>query len=194
MIIVSAFTDVILSITLFYEEQESNQPIKIKENLIDFRLLVIGLLFLGPLTTGLAYVNFIIYFKFYSTIKLEDLVLNFSADYGEPLLVAQTIGFYSIVVMQCFGNIYSIRNRHLLMIESVLADKTHQNWYLIFSSLFVYAFATTIVSFSIPNITVPIPPIFYAITFVFAILVLFINEIRKLCIYRYDSLQNYLSW
>lgn len=196
MTIVSAVTDVLPSISFLFEKFEPKELKTYHENVINRQLLIMGFLFFGPLITLLTYSNYFLYFKFYAKINISDLLFSyFSAqDSTQSVLVAQSIGFYSMVVMQTFGILYSIRSRRLLMIESLPFIKPYRNRFLVFSSLLTFVFVIILVSVSIPGVTVNIPLVFYFNPIAYSIFIFFLNEVRKTLLNRFGSLQPFLSW
>jgi len=195
MTLVTAFTDLLLSIMLFLDKTETFDNSS-REDLINTRLLIMGLLFLGPLTTSLASLNFFIYIKFYSDVNLNDLIFNFSQNFQSPstIFIAQSVAFYSIVVMQSFGNMFTIRTRRLLFVESLPIFKPHRNFYLVAACIFVFTVVAVLVSFSISDVTNKIPLIFYFIPLAEAAFILILNEFRKIFLSFSKFYENYFTW
>lgn len=193
MTVVSTFTDVIPAIGLFFEKPEQNEwRHRPRERLvIDSRLVIVGLLFLGPLITSLAYLNFFLYFKIYASLNPSDLLFEYFSSKPSTIQhvqIAQTIGFYSIVAIQCFGVLFSIRTRRLLLVNSLPLIKPYKNLAIIFTSLFVFVLTSFLVSFCISGFTQNIPTVFFIITFGNSVLVLVLVELKKACFVRYTRL------
>jgi sodium/potassium-transporting ATPase subunit alpha len=199
MTIVSAFTDLLPSISLFFEKAEFKVMVKRShENLIDKRLLIMVFFFFGPLTTFFAFLSYFLYFKYYAGLNPSDLAYNFFSNENQSMqdivLTGQTVAFYSIVVMQAFGNLYSIRTRRLLFIDSLPFAQAHRNLYLIAASLLSYVFATLCVSFSIQYFTSSIPGLFYGLPLAYSLLIILIDELRKYFLPKSTFIQKFLSW
>lgn len=196
MTIVSGLTDVLVSIFLFYEKIEPKDMKRCKEKVIDSRLLAHSLLFLAPLTTFFAYVNFFLYFKIFAGLNPSDLVFgNFVDDPDkQTILTAQTVGFYTIVVMQSFGNLYSIRTRYLSLARSNPLSRPYKNIGLVFTSIGIVLNLSIFLLFTINDLTARIPPIFYAISIGFSTFTLVVNELRKTVLKRFSTLRSYLYW
>lgn len=196
MTIMSAFTDVIPSISFMYEKFEDRDLNLFRQSILDRRLVIMAFLFFGPITISLAFFNYFVYFKFYAGINLTDLTFKYFNDEvsNEMIQTAQSIGFYSMVTMQVFGNLYSIRTRRLLLIDSMPVNKPYRNWMLVISSFLVYVLVTLCISLSIPTVTKRMPLAFYFIPLGDSIFIFFINELRKYLMNKYYNLDSYLSW
>lgn len=183
MTIVSAFTDVLPSLSLFFEKPEPSDLKRSRENLISARLLVQSLLVIGPLTTLLSFMNFFIYFKYYEDLSPSDMISKyfFEEESNASVLAGQTVGFYTIVVIQTFGNLYSIRTKRSSLFKSLPFYKKHCNWYLIFTSVFMCVIVTVLVSFSVRGLVQSIPALFYGLAWASSIFMLFLNEFIKFC-------------
>ena len=196
MTIVSCFGDILSSISLFFDKLETYEFNRGQETLIDRRLLIMGFLFLGPITNLFSYFIFFIFYVFYTDLSLNNLYFTFFSDDDttETILTAQSTCFYSFLVMHTLGNFYSIRTRKIMFFESLPFRKKGRNVYLIFTTLFILLVVALLVSFPINDFSQSIPVIFYFIPFVCSFLILLINEIRKLCLNRFKFLQPFLSW
>lgn len=196
MTIISAFTDLLPAIALFFGKPEPNETRRLDEKLVNARIILMGLLFMGPLTTILAYLNVFAYLAFYQRVEPTDLVLRFdeSQETDERFLVAQSIALYSIVVMQSFGNLYSLKTRRSLFFESLPFIRPYRDWCLLVGSLFVVVIVTFLVSFTIQDLTEAIPNVFYATSIGCSMLILIIHEIRKFLMIKCNTLKPYLSW
>lgn len=196
MTIVSAVTDVVPSISFMFEKFEPNELKIHRENVINRQLLIIGFLFLGPLITLLAYMNFFLYFRFYTATNVSELFFRYFSgdDSTETVQVAQSIGFYSIVVMQTFGILYSIRTRRLLMIDSLPMFRPYRNRFLVITSIVTFILVVVLMVVRVPGITVKIPLVFYFTPLIYSLLIFVLNECRKVLINRYNFLESYLSW
>ena len=154
--------------------------------------------FFGPLTTFFAFLSYFLYFKYYAGLNPSDLAYNFFSNENQSIpdivLTGQTVAFYSIVVMQSFGNLYSIRTRRLLFIDSLPFAQAHRNLYLIAASLLSYVFATLCVSFSIQYFTSSIPGLFYGLPLAYSLLIILIDELRKYFLPKSTFIQKFLSW
>lgn len=196
MTIVSAVTDVVPSISFLFEKFEPVELKTYRENVINRQLLVLGFGFFGPLTTLLAYINYFLYFKFYAEINISDLFFNYfgNEDMSPTVLVAQTIGFYSIVVMQTFGILYSIRTRRLLVVDSFPIVKPYRNRFLVVTSILTFILTIIVVSLPIPGVSVKMPLAFYFTPIAMSLFIFLLNELRKVLLNRFNFLEPYISW
>lgn len=186
MMFISSFINSILSVSLFMEKPKLYEYKYIqKRNLIDAHMLIIVFLFLGPLTTFFAYTNLFLYFKYFAYLDPFDLVFNYFEDIASPTLITgQSVAFYSIIILQSIGNLYSIRKNRLALIDSFPIFGRCKNLTLVISTLFAIIVGVTCASVSIPGVVFKIPLVFYALPLACSILLLLFNEIRKLYISR----------
>lgn len=198
MTVVSAFTDVLPSISFVFEKTTRRRLKLFRcDKLIDRRLLAMGFLFFGPLTVFFAYLSFFLYFRLYTDYRAFYLLFkHFNSNEISPEIIqtAQSVAFFSIVIIHSFGNLYSIRTRSLLLIDSLPFKRPFNNWYLLASSISIWVLMIVLVRFSVWDLTDQMPFIFYFIPFGFSILIIALNETRKYLINRYKSLNDYLSW
>ena len=195
MTLVSAVTDVFPSISLFFEKPEPNELNRVRENLINVRLLVFALGFLGPLTTILAYMNFFLFFKYKYGINPTDLGAMFSIndDVSNNIMAGQTVGFYSIVIMQTFGNLYSIRTRRLSIFQSFPIFKKYRNLPLFVVSVLICFVTTFLVAYPISGVTVNIPIAYCGIAWGSSAFILVLNEAFKIYVYSISSVKRFLN-
>ena len=197
MAIGSTVFDILPAMSLLFEYCD---PLDLNQRstsgIIDRRLFGIGFVFIGPITTILVYLNYFMYFKFFT--QIPKLFFTYFTEDDENssnmVIVAQTIGFYSIIVIQVFGNLYSIRTRRLPIFESLPVIRPYRNLFLVGSSILTFVAIAGFVSIPIPEIVTQMPTLFYGFPLVCAAVMLFINETRKVAMMYFSWLQGYFTW
>jgi sodium/potassium-transporting ATPase subunit alpha len=186
MVVVNTFVNIVASLSLFLDRAESNDLIDVNEKLFDRNLIAMGLLFLGPLTTFFAYLNYFLYFKFYKDLGPSDLVNKYfwAHQTTQDVKTVQSISFYTIVIVQMLGNLYAIRMRRLTIFETLPFTGAYRNWFMSISTVVCFLLAILLVSFPIPGFTVIIPYAFYPVPLVYVVVIILLNEIRKLVLFR----------
>jgi sodium/potassium-transporting ATPase subunit alpha len=199
VIVLCTVFDILPAMSLLFENPDpidlNQRPIS---NIINRKLLGLGFLFIGPITTFFVCLNYYIYFRFYSNIYMHYILFSYFTDDDEisnsQVVVAQTICFYSIVVIQVFGNLYSIRTRRLPIFESLPIIKPYRNLFLVGSTVLTFVAIVGFVSIPIPGVVSQIPIAFYGYPLVCAVIMLLINEIRKTALSYFTFLQDYFTW
>eukprot|EP00026_Physarum_polycephalum_P002073 Phypoly_transcript_02077.p1 GENE.Phypoly_transcript_02077~~Phypoly_transcript_02077.p1 ORF type:complete len:897 (+),score=112.36 Phypoly_transcript_02077:167-2692(+) len=145
MIWICIITDVFPSLSLIYEKPESDLMTrppknKNKDKLVNWKLLVQAYLVTGNLETFFAFLSFFLYMQWYGNIAPNQLFLAFNKwtdgylgksqdELNNLLNTAQTVFFVTLVLMQ-FGNLHSIRTRHLSWFQQNPFKKETRNLYL----------------------------------------------------------------
>jgi Ca2+-transporting ATPase len=188
MIVFSTLIDFLPTLSLIYEKPDF-KSIKSagKKKILNFRIIMFSF-FLGLLTVIFAYIVYFFYLIKYAGISLSSLIFSSFGDpsvYSNPdFTVAQSIGFYTIVIIHVFGNLYTVRTMHKSTFEAVPFFGTYSNLFLVFCSLLVAVLMILIVTFPIPRLTVNIMQLFYAIPLVESLMVILIVEGLKFIIFR----------
>lgn len=200
MIIICVFTDLFLSLSLIMEKEEfdlmSLPPRNHKkDHLITLRIYAQAYLFTGFMETTTAHAMFFLYMWKYAGIPARDLFFVFEkytdGFYGYTQdelnnfnLTGQCVYFVTVVILQ-WGNILSIRNRRLSIVEADPFTKKRRNPWLILSMLISLAIAIFVTE--VPGIqqlfgTASVPLEFWFIPIPLAIGILVMDEIRKLLV------------
>ncbi|CAF0812430.1 unnamed protein product [Brachionus calyciflorus] len=211
MLIICILTDILPSIALIFEKPEENlmtkPPRKNTDFLVDKRLLLQAFIFLGPLMSFFSSLNFFLYFKWNANLKFSDLVLTFDnwnegshgisrKDFESYLSGAQTSAFVSMLIMQSFGNILATRTRYLSLFKSFPLRRQNRNVVLFLSSFANILFLLILVHIKCFNILINTKPIgvaFYALAFVYSMVIILADELRKLLL-RKNILPKAVGW
>lgn len=229
------------SISLIFEKPEydvcENSLPLFSQRLVNFKLVVHGIVYLGSLLTFFIYFNFFLYLKLFEDVNVSDLVFfveqcasrryclcrmgenqtrlgNYTTtldsnvpvmrgansslvvtDITDVIYSAQSVSFYTVVVMQVFGNLYSLRTERMSLLRTFPLFGLYRNRSLLLSSVFVYLFTILLLNLQFLNRlfkTSKIPISFYFIPFVYSFIIILIDEIRKLVL-RISLRRRYLS-
>jgi sodium/potassium-transporting ATPase subunit alpha len=200
MIIICVFTDLFLSLSLIMEKQEfdlltlppRNHK---KDHLINFRIYAQSYLFIGVMETVCAHAMFFLYMWKYAGIPFHALVFAFEkyADgyygYTEAELtqfntVGQCVYFVTLVILQ-WGNILSIRNKRLSILQADPICKARRNPWLLAgaaASLVIAVFVTEEPGIQSIFGTASVPIEFWLIPLPLALGILVMDELRKMLV------------
>lgn len=200
MIIICVFTDLFCSLALIMEQQEFDlldlPPRNHKtDHLITLRIYIQSYLFMGVMMTICAHSMFFYYFWKYAGIPTHALFFCF-ANYSEGFYgyteaeliqfntVGQSVYFVTLVILQ-WGNLLSVRNKRLSILQADPIRKKRRNPYLflgMMASLIVAIFVTMEPGIQRIFGTAAIPLEFWFLPFPLAIGVLGMDELRKLAV------------
>ncbi|WEW58039.1 magnesium-transporting ATPase [Emydomyces testavorans] len=198
MIIICVFTDLFLSMSLIMEKEEfdllSLPPRNHKrDHLINFKIYAQSYLFIGVMETICAHSMFFLYMYRKAGIPFHSLVFAFE-NYrdgfygytGDQLVhfnnVGQCVYFVTLVVLQ-WGNILSIRNKRLSILQADPIRKKRRNPWLaaaILASLVIAIFVTQTPGINKLFNTAPVPLEHWFLPIPLAFGILFMDELRKL--------------
>ncbi|OAA43373.1 ATPase, P-type, transmembrane domain protein [Beauveria brongniartii RCEF 3172] len=200
MIIICVFTDLFLSLSLIMEKEEfdllSLPPRNHKrDHLINLRIYIQAYLFTGFMETTIAHSMFFLYYWKQARIPIREMFFLFegySAGFHgfsqEELThlnaVGQSIYFVTLVILQ-WGNILSVRNRRLSIVQADPFTAKRRNPWLVLSILISLAIAIFVTE--VPGIqslfgTASVPIEFWLIPLPLALGILAMDEIRKLLV------------
>ena len=200
MIIICVFTDLFLSLSLIMEQEEfdllSMPPRNVrKDHLINLKIYVQSYLFIGVMETLIAHSMFFLYYWRHAGIPVSALFLAFEKyqagfyGYTEDQLNAfnvtgQSVYFVTLVILQ-LGNILSIRNKRLSILQADPVRKQRRNPWLLLSAVISISIAIFVTEE--PGIqtlfgTGSVPVEFWFIPVPLALGILFMDEIRKLIV------------
>jgi sodium/potassium-transporting ATPase subunit alpha len=200
MIIICVFTDLFLSLSLIMEKEEfdllSLPPRNHKkDHLINLKIYTQSYLFIGVMETVCAHSMFFLYFYKKAGIPFRDLVFLFEGytdgfhgytadELAHFNVVGQCVYFVTLVILQ-WGNIMSIRNKRLSILQADPIRKERRNPWLIVSILISLAIAIFVTE--VPGIqslfgTASIPIEFWLLPLPLALGILVMDEIRKLIV------------
>ena len=180
MIFFSTFIDFIPSLSLLFEKPDL-ASIKSAGNMkiFNFKNIMFGVS-LGLMTTIFAYISFYLYLLRFGGFQMSSLFFTY---FGDPnnytsrrINVAQSIAFFTIVIIHVCGNLYSVRTMYKSIFETVPLFGSYSNVFLVVSSIIVSAFMILILVFPISGVTVSIYPLFYIVPFVDSIIITLILE------------------
>ncbi|KFX97613.1 hypothetical protein V490_02711 [Pseudogymnoascus sp. VKM F-3557] len=209
MIIICVFTDLFLSLALIMEKEEFDllelPPRKAKkDHLINLKIYAQSYLFVGVMETVCAHAMFFLYMYKHAGIPFHALALAFE-DYSEGFYgyttaelthfntVGQSVYFVTLVFLQ-WGNILSIRNKRLSILQADPIRKQRRNPWLLAGmamSLAIAIFVTEQPGIQRIFGTAKVPLEFWFIPLPLALGILMMDEIRKLVV---KVVELYTSW
>ena len=200
MIIICVFTDLFLSLSLIMEKEEfdllSLPPRNHKrDHLINTKIYIQAYLFTGFMETTIAHSMFFLYYWKKAGIPIRDLFFlyegytegfhGYTTDQLTELnAVGQCVYFVTLVILQ-WGNILSVRNRRLSILQADPFTQKRRNPWLILSMIISLAIAIFVTE--VPGIqtlfgTASVPIEFWFIPIPLALAILVMDEIRKLVV------------
>ncbi|KAK4551414.1 hypothetical protein LTR86_011180 [Recurvomyces mirabilis] len=201
MIIICVFTDLSLSLSLIMEKEEfdllSIPPRNSKhDHLINLRIYAQSYLFIGVLETVSAHAMYFLYYWRHARIPMSALFFAFETynttdfyGYTQDELVnfnvtGQSVYFVTLVILQ-LGNILSIRNKRLSILQADPIRKKRRNPWLLLSAGISIAIAVFVTEEpGIQNLfgTASVPWEFWLLPFPLALGILCMDECRKLAV------------
>lgn len=203
MIIICTMTDAFTGVALVMEQQEfdllSIPPRNAKkDHLITAKIYLQSYIFIGSAMVFFSNMLFYLYIKEYTNLGFSDLVLTFGninyaklfphvtpAEFnGYYVNTGQCVVFVSLVIMQ-WGNVLSIRNRRLSILQADPIRKKRRNLWLFAGML--AAFVIAIIVTEVPGIqnvmlTNSVPIKYWLLPIPFAFVILLLDECRKLSV------------
>ena len=198
MIIICVFTDLFLSLSLIMEREEfdllSLPPRNSKkDHLINLKIYAQAYLFIGVMETTCAHAMFFLYMYrhakipvhalFFAFEKYSDGFYGYTADELTHFnTVGQSVYFVTLVILQ-WGNILSVRNKRLSILQADPFRKERRNPWLLVSmaiSLAIAIFVTEVKGIQELFITASIPLEFWFLPLPLALGILCMDEMRKL--------------
>lgn len=197
MIIICVFTDLFLSLSLIMEKEEfdllSLPPRNHKrDHLINLKIYAQSYLFIGVMETVCAHSMFFYYLYKHAGIPFHDLVFAFES-YSDGFhgytadelthfnVVGQSVYFVTLVILQ-WGNILSIRNKRLSILQADPIRRQRRNPWLVASilvSLGIAIFVTEVPGIQSLFGTASIPIEFWFLPLPLALGILMMDEVRK---------------
>ena len=198
MIIICVFTDLFLALSLIMEREEfdllSLPPRNSKkDHLINLKIYAQSYLFIGIMETTCAHAMFFLYMYrhakipvhalFFAFEKYSDGFYGYTADELTRFnTVGQSVYFVTLVILQ-WGNILSVRNKRLSILQAdPFREKRRNPWLLVSMviSLAIAIFVTECKGIQDLFITASIPLEFWFLPLPLALGILVMDEIRKL--------------
>ncbi|KAG0031325.1 hypothetical protein BGZ82_007028 [Podila clonocystis] len=220
MIIICCFTDSFPGTALVMEQEEfdmlSIPPRNAKKShLITGRIYLQSYVFMGSMMTFFSEMFFFLYLKEYTGLGFKDLVFTFGNDNIKPLLEAagrgmdidtfnnvhvntgQCITFITLVILQ-WGNVLSIRNRRLSILQAdPIREKRRNLWLFVgmLASLLMAIMVTEVPGIQEIMLTRSVPIKYWLLPLPCALAILLADEMRKLMLRTYpNSIFGYLAW
>jgi sodium/potassium-transporting ATPase subunit alpha len=200
MIIICCFTDLLSCLSLIMEKEEFDlltlPPRHHKrDHLINMKIYGQAYLFIGVMEVITAHCMFFFYMWKHAGIPAKDLFFAFEK-YSDGFFghtqaeltnfnnVGQCVYFVTLVILQ-WGNLLSIRNKRLSILEADPIRAKRRNPWLIVGVLFSLAVAIFVTEVKgLQNLfgTAPVPIEFWLIPLPLALGILILDEIRKLLV------------
>ncbi|KAF9141614.1 hypothetical protein BGX30_004475 [Mortierella sp. GBA39] len=216
MIIICCFTDSFPCTALVMEQQEFNllalPPRNAKkEHLITGRIYLQSYIFIGSVMTFFSNMLFYMYIKEYTGVPFKDLVFTFGSPNFENRFehiddatfnnyyvnTGQCVTFVALVIMQ-WGNILSIRNRRLSILQADPIRAERRNLWLfagMLAALLMAIFVTEVPWINQVMLTNPVPIKYWLLPIPCAVAVLLLDEIRKATVRAFPkSIIGTLAW
>ncbi|KAF9110436.1 hypothetical protein BGX27_006346 [Mortierella sp. AM989] len=200
MIIICCFTDSFPCTALVMEQEEFDlmaQPPRNskKERLITGRIYLHSYIFMGSVMAVLSHILFFTYIYEYTGLSFRDLVFKFDhIDYtnlhpgitpaefnGFYVNSGQCVYFVALVIMQ-WGNVLSIRNRRLSILQADPIRQKRRNLWLfagMLCSLLIAILVTETPAINEVMLTNPVPIKYWLLPIPCAVCCLLLDEIRK---------------
>ncbi|KAF9574935.1 hypothetical protein EC968_004936 [Mortierella alpina] len=217
MIIICCFTDGFPCTALVMEQEEFDllalPPRNAKkEHLITARIYLQSYVFIGSIMTMFSNMLFFTYLKENTGLGFQDLVFTFLTGIPEEKLkpgvtiddfnnfyvnTGQCVTFVSLVIMQ-WGNVLSIRNRRLSILQADPIREKRRNLWLfagMLASLLIAILVTETRAINEVMLTNPVPIKYWLLPFPCALAVLLADEMRKLMLRCFPkSIFGILAW
>jgi sodium/potassium-transporting ATPase subunit alpha len=200
MIIICVFTDLFLSLSLIMEKEEfdllSLPPRNHKkDHLINLKIYGQSYLFIGVMETICAHSMFFLYMYKHAGIPFHDLIFAFEkysdgfygytqAELTQFNTVGQSVYFVTLVLLQ-WGNILSIRNKRLSILQADPIRKKRRNPWLLAGaamSLAIALFVTEVPGIQAIFGTASVPIEFWLMPLPLGLGILLMDEMRKLVV------------
>jgi sodium/potassium-transporting ATPase subunit alpha len=205
MIIICVFTDLFCSLSLIMEREEfdllSLPPRNTKrDRLINLKIYAQSYLFIGVMETVSAHSMFFLYMWRHAKIPASALFFAYEKytegfyGYSQEELtnfntVGQSVYFVTLVILQ-WGNILSIRNKRLSILQADPVRKARRNPWLALSVLISFCIAIFVTQTKgIQNLfgTAAVPIEFWLFPIPLALGILIMDEMRKLIVRTWPS-------
>ncbi|EPS29238.1 hypothetical protein PDE_04187 [Penicillium oxalicum 114-2] len=200
MIIICVFTDLFCSLSLIFEQEEFDlldlPPRNHKtDHLINLKVYIQSYLFMGVMQTVCAHSMYFLYYwrhagipahaLFFAFEKYTDGFYGYTQDeLNQFNIVGQSVYFVCLLVLQ-WGNILSVRNKRLSILQADPIRKKRRNPWLLASmvvSLGIAIFVTEVPGIQTIFATGPVPLEFWFLPIPLAVGILCMDELRKLSV------------
>jgi sodium/potassium-transporting ATPase subunit alpha len=200
MIIICVFTDLFLSLSLIMEKEEfdllSLPPRNVKkDHLITFKIYAQSYLFIGVMETVCAHCMFFLYMYRAAGIPFHALVFLFegytegfygytAAELAHFNNTGQCVYFVTLLMLQ-WGNILSIRNKRLSIVQADPFREEHRNPWIplgMVISLLIAIFVTEVPGIQDVFSTASVPIEFWFLPIPLGLGILMMDELRKLLV------------
>ncbi|KAG0216290.1 hypothetical protein BGX28_004656 [Mortierella sp. GBA30] len=203
MVIVCCFTDAFPCTALVMEQEEfdllSLKPRNSKkEHLVNLKIYSQSYFFIGSMMTFFCNMFFFLYLKEYTGLGFQDLVFAFDKIPAQKLKpgitledfngyyvnTAQCVCFVTLVIMQ-WGNILSVRNRRMSILQADPFRKERRNLWLflgILASFLVAVLVTETPGIQEVMLTNSVPIKYWLLPLPCAVLLVMADDVRKLLV------------
>ena len=200
MIIICVFTDLFGALSLIMEQEEFDllelRPRNHKkDHLINLKIYIQSYLFIGIMETVCAHAMFFLYMYKHAGIPFHALIFAFEkysdgfyghtqAELNDFNTTGQSVYFVTLVILQ-WGNILSVRNKRLSILQADPIRKKRRNPWLLASAAISLSIAVFVTEQSgIQSIfgTASVPIEFWLLPLPLALGILVMDEMRKLMV------------
>ncbi|KAF9928676.1 hypothetical protein FBU30_002197 [Linnemannia zychae] len=204
MVIVCCFTDAFPCTALVMEQEEFNllslpPRNSKKEHLITLKIYTQSYFFIGNVMTFFCNMFFFLYLKEYTGVGFSDLVFTFGNIPEDKLAArgitldefngyyvntAQCVCFVTLVILQ-WGNILSVRNRRMSILQADPFRKQRRNYWLflgILASFLVAVLVTETPDIQKIMLTGSVPIKYWLLPLPCALFIIVIDDLRKLIV------------
>ena len=200
MIIICVLTDIFPALSMMVEKPEKNllnrPPRTKKDHLVDWRLVLQGCIIVGSLEAFFSFLPFFWYLEWYAGLRPSDVLFSFdkwtegykghSINYlNEHIYRGQTIFFISLVIMQIMGSALTARTNYFSLFQRFPLLRKGRNKWIFVAQLISIVLMILIIFLPFCNEyfnTRPVPIEFFFMPFGFSLIILLIDEIRKLLV------------
>jgi sodium/potassium-transporting ATPase subunit alpha len=202
MICICVLTDMLPALSLMFEKPEKDLLMKPPRNknhhLVDWKLMLQACLFIGLYEAFVSHFCFFLYLNWYGHFHYSDIFFVYDKwQHGyknytghqltEFVNKGQTIVFVCLVLVQVFGNIFATRtNLKSVFTRAPFLKKGRNLWIFLAQLITVIIMLLVVYVPAVNNVfnTRPIPVQFFFIPLFFAILLILLDELRKLLVRR----------
>jgi sodium/potassium-transporting ATPase subunit alpha len=200
MICICILTDMFPALALMFEKPEKDllkkPPRDKNQHLVDWKLIIQAYLFIGLFEGFFSHLVFFIYLIWYGGFHISDIFFAYDkwgaghmgytkTQLDELVFTGQTLVFVCLVIIQAFGNVFATRTNYQSLFTRPPFLKAGRNLWIFAAQLVTVVLMVLIVFIPFINTvfnTRAIPVQFFFIPLLFALLLILLDELRKLLV------------